>query len=117
MVDDEPLLRRALQRVLCASFEVLDAEDGQQALDWIKDSTSVQVILSNIHMPNMDGIAFHERLAQIHPQLAKQMLFLTGGMIFANTEAFYEANKDRILLKPPNLEVLHNRLLERVFWA
>ncbi len=112
IVDDELLLRKALHRVLCRSFEILEAEDGYQALDVLERSASVQAILLDLYMPNMDGMALHEELVRRYPRLAKRTLFLTGGLVLASTRDFYEANKDRIVIKPSDPIVLRERLLQ-----
>ncbi len=112
IVDDELFLRKALHRILCHSFEILEAEDGYQALDVLERSASVQAILLDLYMPNMDGMALHEELVRRYPRLAKRTLFLTGGLVLASTWDFYEANKDRIVIKPPDPTALRERLLQ-----
>jgi len=61
IVDDSAAIRKILQRVLQQTElplrEIFEASDGQQALDILR-SNQVNVILSDINMPNMDGIAF-----------------------------------------------------------
>jgi two-component system chemotaxis response regulator CheY len=65
IVDDSAAIRKILQRVLRQSEiplgNLLEAGDGQQALDALK-ANPVDLVLSNINMPNMDGL---QLLAQI----------------------------------------------------
>jgi len=60
IVDDSAAIRKILQRVLVQAEvplgKVLEAGDGQEALNKLKDE-SVGLILSDINMPNMDGLA------------------------------------------------------------
>lgn len=59
VVDDSAAIRKILQRVLrqtgMSIREILEAGDGQQALDVLKDK-KVQLVLSDINMPKMDGL-------------------------------------------------------------
>ena len=59
IVDDSAAIRKILQRVLrqtdVAIGEVFEAGDGVEALDVLK-SKKVGLVLSDINMPNMDGL-------------------------------------------------------------
>jgi two-component system chemotaxis response regulator CheY len=59
IVDDSAAIRKILQRVLMQAEvplgQVFEAGDGLQALELLKTQT-VNLILSDINMPNMDGI-------------------------------------------------------------
>lgn len=59
IVDDSAAIRKILQRVLqqieIPLGNVFEASDGKQALDLLNQH-SVQLVLSDINMPNMDGI-------------------------------------------------------------
>jgi two-component system, chemotaxis family, chemotaxis protein CheY len=61
IVDDSAAIRKILQRVLRQTDiifgEVHEAGDGLEALEVLKNKT-VGLILSDINMPNMDGIQF-----------------------------------------------------------
>jgi two-component system, chemotaxis family, chemotaxis protein CheY len=59
IVDDSAAIRKILHRVLMQAEvplgQVFEADDGLQALELLK-TQSVNLILSDINMPNMDGI-------------------------------------------------------------
>ncbi len=56
VVDDDPLLRRGLSRILqAAGFEVVQADGGLAALQTL-DEGGIETVLSDISMPGMDGI-------------------------------------------------------------
>ena len=58
LVDDEPRILSALQRLLRREgYRILTADSGASALS-ILDQESVNIILSDLRMPGMDGIAF-----------------------------------------------------------
>ena len=65
IVDDSAAIRKILQRVLRQTDvplgEVLEAGDGREALEALK-SKKVGLILSDINMPNMDGLQLLSQL-------------------------------------------------------
>ncbi|MBX5494380.1 MAG: response regulator [Bryobacteraceae bacterium] len=65
IVDDSAAIRKILQRVLVQADvpvgRVLEAGDGNEALELLQKE-KVQLILSDINMPNMDGLQFLGRV-------------------------------------------------------
>jgi len=55
IVDDEPNVRRLLHTILGKTFNVLEAEDGRQAIE-ITNSQKPDVVLMDMMMPKMDGL-------------------------------------------------------------
>jgi len=55
IVDDEPNVRRLLHTILGKTFDVLEAEDGRQAIE-ITNSQKPDVVLMDMMMPKMDGL-------------------------------------------------------------
>ena len=55
IVDDEPNVRRLWRTILSKQFEVVEAEDGRQAVE-IAGKQQPDVILMDMMMPNMDGL-------------------------------------------------------------
>ena len=68
VVDDSAVMRKIVCRTLKqAGYEpsdVLEASDGAQALDLFR-SGEVDLVLSDWHMPNMDGLEFVRRLREL----------------------------------------------------
>ena len=55
-VDDSKTIREMVSFTLKnAGYEVLEAEDGQDALNVLSSNGSVDVIVTDLNMPNMDG--------------------------------------------------------------
>src|SRR5580704_9951406 len=65
IVDDSAAIRKILRRVLLQTEiplgQVYEAADGCEALDRLREKT-VQLIISDINMPNMDGLELLGRL-------------------------------------------------------
>jgi CheY-like chemotaxis protein len=78
LVDDEKFLRRLLARVLDgAGFDVIEAENGAAALRAaVGLDGALRLVVTDIHMPVMNGIEFARELRPHHP--AVPVLFITG---------------------------------------
>ena len=76
IVDDEPAMRRTLARTLQTyGFKVESQEDGEAALG-LMASLRFDVLLADVNMPGMDGLALLERVKQEHPDV--EVVMLTG---------------------------------------
>lgn len=116
VVDDEPLARERLSRLLQeAGCEIVgELGDGLALLQWLKDSKAVDVVFLDIQMPGLSGL---EVLAEAPD--APPAVFVTAYATYA-VRAFELAAVD-YLLKPvfedrldKCLQRLHNRLVRRL---
>ena len=55
IVDDAQINRIILCELLRDQYQILEAEDGKKALEMIKEDKSIDLVLLDIVMPNMDG--------------------------------------------------------------
>ncbi|MEM1349281.1 MAG: response regulator [Myxococcota bacterium] len=71
VVDDEPLVRRLVQRILQrAEIQVWCASDGIEALEMFPEIRArVGVVVLDMSMPEMDGVEVMERLREMEPTL------------------------------------------------
>ena len=98
-VDDEPNILNSLKRLFRPTgFRILTAPGGQEGLDLLS-TESVDVVVSDMRMPQMDGAAFLKAVRERHPQIER--ILLTG---FADMEstvsAVNEGGISRYLNKP-----------------
>jgi two-component system chemotaxis response regulator CheY len=76
-VDDSRTILAMLHHTLSnAGFEVLQAEDGQKGLEVLK-SESVDVVITDINMPVMDGIEFIKQVRSTGSHSSLPILILT----------------------------------------
>ncbi len=106
IVDDEAALRRTLERVLRGmGYEVVTAADAQLAYEVLHE-TDVDLVLLDLHMPQMSGDTFFVALARRWPRLADRIVLMTGDT-FAETDHWpHELRACPLLLKPFTLEML-----------
>ena len=56
VVDDEPRMRKLVKDFLTVKgFQVIEAEDGEQAIDIFFEEKDIALILLDVMMPKMDG--------------------------------------------------------------
>ena len=78
IAEDEDSLRHLVARALSLDgHRVMTANDGAEALDLLaREHGAFELLLTDIRMPVMDGIALALAAARDHPQLA--ILLMTG---------------------------------------
>jgi two-component system, chemotaxis family, chemotaxis protein CheY len=101
VVDDSSSLRALVKLSLSrAGYAVLEAGDGQQALDALDKSAKVHLIVSDVNMPQMDGITF-VRHVKAHPRHKfTPVIMLTTEDRGARMQQAKEAGAKAWLLKP-----------------
>jgi len=76
-VDDSPSIRQMVRVVLStAGYEVHEAGDGREGLTVAK-SKQVNMIVTDLNMPNMDGLTFIRELRKLPAYSGTPIIFLT----------------------------------------
>ncbi|PHK96459.1 histidine kinase [Pseudoroseomonas rhizosphaerae] len=77
IVEDDPLIRMNLaQMTEILGFQPAEAERAEKALAWLRDNPAPAVMLTDLTLPGMDGIALAVEARRIHPRLP--VLLVTG---------------------------------------
>jgi response regulator RpfG family c-di-GMP phosphodiesterase len=110
-VDDERIILRTLQRLFHRkSYNVIIANSAQNALE-ILEKTHVDIIVSDMRMPEMDGAALLAIVANSHPDTYR--IVLSGYADFESTVAAINLGKiNRFINKPWNNNDLINAVEE-----
>jgi len=68
IVDDEDNIRKVLKQLLARNgfTDIIEAVDGVEALEKINDN-EIDLVISDINMPRMDGIALYEKAKKLGP--------------------------------------------------
>jgi two-component system NtrC family sensor kinase len=100
VVDDERVIAQLIADVLSAEgYDVDTAPDGRVALEHI-GRRAYDLILSDLRMPELDGLGLHRELARSHPDLARRFVFITGTSEHTDYRDFIEEVAAPVLTKP-----------------
>ncbi|GAB1344021.1 hybrid sensor histidine kinase/response regulator [Gemmatimonas sp.] len=103
VVDDEPLVRNAFARVLeRAGHHVLRAGDGREALNVLR-SDIVDLVITDLMMPGMNGVEFAGVLAEGYPSLRQHLIVVCGGAVTQDAVQFLNTPGLRVLNKPVSM--------------
>jgi PAS domain S-box-containing protein len=100
IVDDEPLVAQALERMLQTDYDLTLASCGATAIEHVTAGARYDAIITDVMMPNMTGIELFDRLEALAPDQAGRVIFLTGGVFTLQTQARLEAAGNPQLQKP-----------------
>lgn len=77
IVDDSATIRQVVGMTLkTAGYDVLEAQDGKDALNKL-DGKKINLIISDVNMPNMDGISFLKEAKKLSSYKFTPVIMLT----------------------------------------
>jgi len=116
VVDDEEPVANLLARLLRElGHQPTVANSGAEALELIARE-QFDLILSDVKMPGMSGFELHQTIKQTNPELAARLVFVTGDMLSAATQARIAQTGNPYIAKPfaiERLETLVRTLLSQ----
>ncbi|HFK7184763.1 TPA: two-component system sensor histidine kinase RcsC [Serratia odorifera] len=108
VVDDHPINRRLLSDQLTSlGYRVITANDGVDALG-VLSHNPVDIVLTDVNMPNMDGYRLTQRLRQMN--FTSPVIGVTANALAEEKQRCIEAGMDNCLSKPVTLETLEQTL-------
>ncbi len=109
VVDDDPMVRRTLGRILAREgLTAVEAEDGEQALALLHDEPSIPLIVTDLHMPRLDGLGLLREACRRHPDAA--VLVVTGVAEVKTAVECLQAGAMDYLSKPLLVEEVLSRV-------
>lgn len=110
VVDDEPDIRKVVRMTLQkAGYDVLEAEDGEKAIEVINTGENrlmLDVIICDIRMPKINGVEAIEYLRKEYPNV--QLIVLTGFPDMDMASSFLRQGVVDYLVKPVSGEKLRD---------
>jgi PAS domain S-box-containing protein len=106
VIDDEPMIRSLVTRVLSGYFQVTSADSVRAALAALNESQAFDAILCDLMMPTESGMDFFGVVRRLYPDMVKRVAFITGGAITPDTHKFLETAERPVLNKPFTPEAL-----------
>jgi CheY-like chemotaxis protein len=110
IIDDEEAIGRVLVHLLGRDHDVVVDRRASDALALLQKGASFDVVLCDVMMPGMSGTEFYEKLADVAPEIAPRVVFLTGGAFTAATRDFLERVPNLRLEKPFDIKTLQDAI-------
>ncbi|WP_312479434.1 two-component system sensor histidine kinase RcsC [Kosakonia cowanii] len=108
VVDDHPINRRLLADQLGSlGYQCKTANDGVDALN-VLSKNPIDIVLSDVNMPNMDGYRLTQRIRQLG--LTLPVIGVTANALAEEKQRCLESGMDSCLSKPVTLDVLKQTL-------
>jgi DNA-binding NtrC family response regulator len=85
LVDDEPdlepLVKRRMRRdIRAGTYEFVFAEDGLAAVELLEKDKDIDIVVTDINMPRMDGLTLLSRINDINPDTLSIVVSTYGDM-------------------------------------
>lgn len=118
IADDEELIRQGIKArldyLMIKPSELYEAENGMQAMEILKNH-QVDIVITDIRMPDMDGLSFIKEVRPLYPKL--QFIIISGYAEFEYAEQAIQLGVKAYLLKPISNDALKkviDEVLERL---
>jgi two-component system NtrC family sensor kinase len=112
VVDDEESIRLLLRDILeMDGHRVELAGSGIEAWQHL-DAGDLDIIVTDMKMPGMDGATFYKELRRRDPDLARRLIFITGDTVSSDTRSFLQQVQNPVLSKPFKIGPLRDAMEE-----
>jgi CheY-like chemotaxis protein len=109
VVEDDDATRVAIVRGLAPEYEVIAASNGMEGLK-AASKTSFDAIITDIGMPEMDGITMVDRIRRMREPAVVPVVFLTAETAHERVVAGLSLEGTSYLVKPVDLDLLDQEL-------
>jgi two-component system chemotaxis response regulator CheY len=114
VVDDSPTMRQMVALTLTnAGFKVVEAEDGKDAINKVAGALKMDIVVTDLNMPKMDGISLIKELRKMSAFKFTPILMLTTESAADKKQAGKEAGATGWIVKPFNPEVML-KIIEKI---
>ncbi|MFL6796213.1 MAG: PleD family two-component system response regulator [Xanthobacteraceae bacterium] len=112
VVDDSSVIRKVARRILEGlEFTIIEAEDGQQALDVCR-AQMPEAVLLDWNMPRMDGYEFLRALRRLPDGDRPKVVFCTTENDVAHIARALHAGANEYIMKPFDKEIVEAKFQE-----
>jgi two-component system chemotaxis response regulator CheY len=114
VVDDSPTMRQMVALTLTnAGFKVVEAEDGKDAINKVAGALKMDIVVTDLNMPKMDGISLIKELRKMAAFKFTPILMLTTESAADKKQAGKEAGATGWIVKPFNPELML-KIIEKI---
>jgi signal transduction histidine kinase len=113
VIDDESAIGILIQKVL-DDHDITRTTNAGEALEWVANGLRFDVIFCDLMMPNISGMDFYNLLAEIAPEQAPSVIFLTGGTFTSEAREFLDGVDNLKVDKPFDIDELRHIVSDRL---
>jgi CheY-like chemotaxis protein len=106
VIDDEPLIRTLVAKLLAGRYLVTAVGSVRAALAALNNDANFDLVLCDLMMPGESGIDFYGVVQRMYPDLIPRLAFITGGAVTPVTSKFLDTAARPVLSKPFTLDSL-----------
>jgi CheY-like chemotaxis protein len=102
VVDDSRVIRKAIIKYLGDGYEIVEADNGVVGWNQVLRDSSIELVISDIDMPEMDGYSFicHIRASEDEALRNMPVIVITGAEDDITRERAYACGANDFILKP-----------------
>ncbi|MDR3478722.1 MAG: response regulator [Gammaproteobacteria bacterium] len=110
IIDDELFILKSLSRILEDDYDVTTALGGKIALELLKQNNQYDLIISDISMPDTNGVEMYKIISKEYPGLEEKIIFMTGFAYTDDIVNFLAEIKNPFLAKPFEVDSLNTTI-------
>jgi diguanylate cyclase (GGDEF)-like protein len=102
VADDSRVIRKAINKILSNEFELIEAEDGETAWEHLLKDDSIEVLVSDIEMPKLDGYSLICRIRAAEAERVRNVpiIVITGADDELTRERAFACGATDFIIKP-----------------
>ena len=110
LVDDSSIIRSMLKTSLISEYEVLEAENGEDAINKLKGTPVIDLFLLDVNMPIMDGLTLLKEIRKLPAYTSTPVIMLTTETKEERREEAKKNGATGWIVKPSETEKLLSTL-------
>ena len=111
VVEDSTTIRMILRKFLGKlGFDVVEAGNGREGLDRLKEMTRADVVLVDWNMPEMNGVDFVRAVRADHGYDGLPLVMVTTNVELENVAEALDAGANEYVMKPFTLDMIREKL-------
>jgi diguanylate cyclase (GGDEF)-like protein len=102
VADDSRVIRKAINKILSNEFELIEVEDGETAWEHLLKDNSIEVLVSDIEMPKLDGYSLICRIRAADAERVRNVpiIVITGADDELTRERAFACGATDFIIKP-----------------
>lgn len=113
IVDDDTINRMVMSSIVQEHFNIIEAENGLEAVELVKNNDRIRVVLMDIMMPKMNGFDACKEIRKDKTKFELPIIFVTARNVEEDTSVGFQVGGNDFVEKP----ITKSKLLPRIQYA